>query len=141
MGTKGSKWRKFVDELSEKEARLLEEQPDKPSRRQQPRVPISLKVEIRLAGGDEILANKTLDLSTTGVFIRTRDVRAIGTPVRLRLNFRTRNTIIEGVIKHRVPVDDEKGNLPGIGVEFTDISDEAAEFIERVLEEHRHALR
>lgn len=141
MSKHRKKWQSLVSKLIEEDSAIPDEVRDSPSRRLQPRVPISLRVEMKFEGSEDIVSNKSLDLSPTGVFIRTREARNPGTPVRLRLSFRTKKTVVEGVVKHHVPVDDATMDIPGIGVEFTEVSEEARAFIEDVLGMHSAVLR
>ncbi len=141
MSKHRKKWHDLVNKMIEEDAAIPDEVRESPSRRMQPRVPISLRVEMKFDGSEDIVSNKSLDLSPTGVFIRTPEARAAGTPVRLRLSFRTRKTVVEGVVKHSVSVKDSATDIPGIGVEFTEVSEEARAFIEEVLGKHSQVLR
>lgn len=109
-------------------------------RRAEPRMPISVRIALKYDDGNEVVSNKTLDLSTGGAYIRTRETRPPGTAVRLRINIGPKFAYIDGIVKHEVPVDDDNMTIPGIGVEFESVTDEAVKLIDQVLARHRRAL-
>lgn len=144
-GDKGeSKWQRFVGDLKE-ESRKAEEsgllKPDGPRRRDEPRVPISLRIALQFESMEDIIENKTLDLSSKGCFIRTRDVQPEGTSLKLRLNIGSRAVHLDGVVAHSVPVDDDSMTIPGMGIEFTDLDESGQAFIEDVLTRFRRSIR
>jgi uncharacterized protein (TIGR02266 family) len=141
---KGGKWRKLVGDLQE-EARQAEESgltdPNLPRRRGEPRVPISVRIALQFESMDEVIENKTLDLSSKGCFIRTRDVQPEGTPLKLRLNIGSRAVYLDGIVAHSVPPDDDAMTIPGMGIEFTDLDETGKAFIENVLGKFRRSIR
>jgi len=141
---KGGKWRKFVGELQD-EARQAEESgltdPNLPRRREEPRVPIAVRIALRFESVDEIVENKTLDLSSKGCFIRSRDIAEVGTRMKVRLNIGARAVYLDGVVAHTVPVDDDAMTIPGMGIKFTELDASGKAFLEEVLGKFKRSIR
>ncbi len=96
-------------------------------RRRWPRIPISLRIQMRMARpGDLFHSYHIRDVSLGGLFVKTDAPRPVGTQVALRIEFARGGTFeAEGrvvrVVRGRdVPLRDQPA---GIGVEFTGMSD------------------
>lgn len=90
-------------------------------RREHLRVPIELQVHIRFASNEALVRSRTLNLSHGGAFVVMRELRPIGTKVRLVLVVGDRTLTIGGVITHTV--EDVPPQPTGVGVLFTEIAD------------------
>ncbi|MCX4239447.1 PilZ domain-containing protein [Paraliomyxa miuraensis] len=96
-------------------------------RRRFPRIRLALTVKLRFPSTEAALESSTVDISEGGVFIRMRQPRDEGTAIRLRLEVGERQLEIGGVVVRCVRPGE--GGPPGIGVLFTDIAPEDAEFV------------
>jgi molecular chaperone DnaK len=103
-------------------------------KRRHPRAVVSLLVQLRFNTVDDFLAEYSVDISRGGVFIRTKQPRRLGSLIYLRFALRDGESLVEGVGKvvRVVPADDPAA-IPGMGVEFTYLPDEAKANLERLL--------
>ena len=143
-GKAGGRWRKLVDDLHEENRKAEESgllKPDGPRRREEPRVPISVRVALQFESMEDVIQNKTLDLNTKGCFIRSRNQQPVGTKLRLRLNIGSRAVYLDGVVAHVVPIDDDAMVIPGMGIRFTELDEQGKAFIEEVLGKFHRSIR
>ncbi len=54
-------------------------------RRAAPRIPVTLPIDWRVDGAITHIVSNTVDLSASGVFIHTGEVKQVGTPLVLRI--------------------------------------------------------
>jgi len=78
------------------------------------------------------------DLSVGGVFLETEEPYAIGTELKMEIplpEVAERIKVKGKVVRRVLPAERQKGNIPGMGVHFTDMSPEnqamLADFIAR----------
>lgn len=104
-------------------------------RRSCARVNLELQVRLRFDSPAAMIASRTFDISRNGAFIALKDPRPRGTRVRLMLEIDNTKVTIGGVVVRSS--DGRKGARRGMGIQFTEISDEAAKGLARLLEPHR----
>jgi type IV pilus assembly protein PilZ len=99
------------------------------------RVPIRVLVEYQSI--DDFLADYTSNLSLGGMFIQTQQPLDLGTRFRLRLRVPGRPRPVEtfGTVRWVVPDDGTPGVIPGMGVQFDDLSPSDKKTVERLLED------
>jgi uncharacterized protein (TIGR02266 family) len=102
-------------------------------RRRFPRIQLALTVELRFASADAVLESSTVDISEGGVFIRMPNPRPEGTLIRLRLHVGDRGLEIGGVVVRCVRPGE--GEPPGIGVLFTELRPDDANFVQTLVRE------
>lgn len=108
---------------------------DPVERRSCARVNLELRVRLRFDSPEAMIASRTFDISRNGAFIALKDPRPRGTRVRLTLEIDDTKVMVGGVVVRSS--DGKKGTRRGMGIQFTEISDEAAESLARLLEPHR----
>ncbi len=93
------------------------------NKRIQTRVPADIKVDYRTVG--TFVTDYTTNLSRGGVFVKTSLPLEPGEKVRLRVTIPGQDLPfpLDGVVRWHRKVGDESGD-PGMGIEFTDFSDE-----------------
>lgn len=88
-----------------------------------------LKLQIVYDDGNAFMSGPVVDISDTGVFIETVMPLDPGTPVRLTPLLPEEAGLFEvlGVVvrKHEYDLDNHFDRTPGMGVKFTDVSDDA----------------
>lgn len=104
-------------------------------RRSCARVNLELQVRLRFDSPEAMIASRTFDISRNGAFIALKDPRPRGTRVRLTLEIDDTKVMVGGVVVRSS--DGKKGTRRGMGIQFTEISDEAAKSLARLLEPHR----
>ena len=104
-------------------------------RRSCARVNLELQVRLRFDSAEAMIASRTFDISRNGAFIALKDPRPRGTRVRLTLEIEDTKVTVGGVVVRSS--DGKKGTRRGMGIQFTEISDEAARSLARLLEPHR----
>lgn len=104
-------------------------------RRSCARVNLELQVRLRFDSPEAMIASRTFDISRSGAFIALRDPRPRGTRVRLTIEIEDTKVTLSGVVVRSS--DGKKATRRGMGIQFTEISDEAAKALARLLEPHR----
>jgi uncharacterized protein (TIGR02266 family) len=104
-------------------------------RRAFPRMKLDLSVKLQFASVDDVVDSRTVDISRGGVFLRMAQPRPEGTKVKLDIEVAGQPYTMNGVVVRTVR-SDEGGGPPGIGVLFTDTSEEKSFFIEQVMGLH-----
>lgn len=102
-------------------------------RRRFPRIQLALTVRLRFASAEAALESRTVDISEGGVFIRMPQPRPEGTAIRLQLHVGGRVLEIGGVVVRSVRPGE--GEPSGIGVLFTELRPEDAEFVQTLVRE------
>jgi len=108
-----------------------------PQKRRFTRIPLSLEVNIRLDDMNSFISEYTSDMSVGGMFIKTRKPRKVGTDVAVSINLQNGQNLIEAtgrVVRVVLPGDEYTGAIPGMAVEFTNISPNSKALIERYIE-------
>lgn len=94
---------------------------------------IDLRVAMRFESIDDVVKSRTVDLSQGGCFLATRSPRAEATRVHLALTVGEREAQVKGVVVHRVTPADAAGQQPGMGVQFTEVGEDARALIDEIL--------
>ena len=84
-------------------------------RRQFARRRLALVVHMRFPTLDAAVESETVDISRSGVFLRTPDLRPTGTPVRLTFLVDGRQLVVHGVVVRTI---DKPGSPVGMGIAF-----------------------
>jgi molecular chaperone DnaK len=103
------------------------------------RQPVGLLVRLPYGSADEFVERFAVNMSRGGLFIRTRDVRPVGTVLNLEIRLQTGETVIkaQGVVRW-VQAPDENARAkpplsPGMGVQFTQLDDTSRSFVDRMV--------
>lgn len=97
-------------------------------RRRFTRVALDAHVAVTLVDSGGLFHSRVRDLSENGVFIVTESTRAIGTNIRVSITVKEGEVTIEarGIVVHEVPPERaSEGRPAGMGVMFTDVSEES----------------
>ncbi|MBN2798098.1 MAG: TIGR02266 family protein [Deltaproteobacteria bacterium] len=99
------------------------------------RVPIRVLVEYERI--DDFLADYSSNLSLGGMFIRTTQPLDMGTRFRIRFRLPHRPRPVEtfGVVRWVVPDDGGPETVPGMGIQFDDLSSADKRAVEKLLTE------
>jgi type IV pilus assembly protein PilZ len=94
-----------------------------------PRFPVHVQLQVRKAGG--FVSEKALNLSRSGVFVRTETPPPIHTAVEVELQLPNGAPSITtaGVVVHRQEPGSDK--VAGVGIQFVDASDNFREWVDR----------
>ena len=72
-------------------------------RRSAPRRKLALIVHLRFPSVDAVVDSETVDISRTGVFLRTTQLRPPGTPARMSITVANRKLVLHGTVVRVVP--------------------------------------
>jgi molecular chaperone DnaK len=107
------------------------------SRRDGDRTAIGLLVKLTHTNVEEFVEKYATNLSRGGLFIRSRDPKPVGTPVRFELRLANGEKVIqgEGVVRW---IQQEDPNAtppvaPGMGIQFTNLDAASAKIVERMI--------
>lgn len=106
------------------------------------RAPVVLRIKLRYTSVDSFVQKFATNLSPGGMFISSRAPKPIGTTVKFELRLADESAVINGsgVVRWTQEYDPEHPRrLFGMGIEFTQLSDESRAVIERIVE-HKRAL-
>jgi uncharacterized protein (TIGR02266 family) len=98
-------------------------------KREQPRVRMQVKIDF--ASENNFYSGFSMDISNGGVFIATVKLVPIGTPMDLYFRLPTGEGIeAHGVVRWVREIDDSRPEMmPGLGVQFVNLSDPAREAV------------
>ncbi len=99
-----------------------------------PRVPVSMRVQVRFGTLAEFVAEQAVNLSTSGIFVRTDEPRKVGSMVYLHIALEEGSKLIEGFGRVARLGEDEEGRR-GMGIQFISLDDESTALIERIVGE------
>jgi uncharacterized protein (TIGR02266 family) len=97
-----------------------------------PRVPVSMLVQYRFATLEDFAAEYAVDLSTTGIFVRTDDPRKVGSMVYLQITLKDGSKLIEGFGRVARVGMDTRGQA-GMGIQFINFDEESMALIEKIV--------
>lgn len=103
------------DDLKRRELARAAAPSSRPERRQFARHALALRVQLRFESLDAALHSQSVDLSRSGVFLRTAIVRPLGTAVQLCFELDDARLDITGVVVRDVMCD---GKRVGMGIAF-----------------------
>ena len=101
------------------------------------RLPIGLRVRLSYGSVDEFVEKFAVNISRGGVFIRTREPKAVDTSLRLELLLATGEPVLvaEGVVRW-VQKEDSSAHppkAPGMGVQFSHLDEASRTLVERMV--------
>ncbi len=102
-------------------------------RRKWPRLALDLKVRVNFASLQEAMDSRTVNISHGGVFLRMANPRPEGTMIQVEFSIGGRDIKAGGAVVHVVQPGHET-KPPGVGVAFTEISDEDRQFLDELVE-------
>jgi molecular chaperone DnaK len=106
-------------------------------RRRDPRVAVALNVRLAYGSLEEFIERQALNVSTGGIFIRTRDLQPVGTPVVFDVRARGGAKILggKGVVGRATPpsAPGEPRRDPGIAIQFTELDAESRALVARIV--------
>ncbi|HVX95714.1 MAG TPA: TIGR02266 family protein, partial [Polyangia bacterium] len=97
---------------------------DQPTSKE-PRGPVSLRIKFRSASLDQFIERYAVDVSRGGIFIRTREPLAVGTPLRFDFQLQDGSALLAGdgtIVWIRENDPSRAGVTPGMGVRFDKLS-------------------
>jgi hypothetical protein len=98
---------------------------------------LALVVHMRFASLDAAVESETVDISRSGVFLATPDLRPVGTPVRLTFVVDGRQLVVHGVV---VRTMNRPGAPVGMGIAFDrPVSDDSGLFLQLVEQKQARA--
>src|SRR5690349_2014594 len=111
---------------------------DEEQRRRWPRMALALDVTMRFDNVDHAISAETSNISREGLFISMNPPRRLGTKVRAKVDIGGQQFQLEGVVVHAVPDPDDPegdtaGQLPGVGVFLTHVSDNWVTFCDELV--------
>jgi uncharacterized protein (TIGR02266 family) len=101
-------------------------------RRATPRSNVDLAVTLKVSTVEAAVTSKVLNISRSGLFIATNHPPPIGTVIDVELFLPDGKLLLHGraeIVRHQLDT-----SPPGVGARFLDISYEAQELIDRLLE-------
>jgi uncharacterized protein (TIGR02266 family) len=98
-----------------------------------PRVPAVVPVHYRFDTIDEFIAEYSVDISMSGLFIRTDRPMRVGSQIHLRITLQDGSRLIEGIGRVARVGLGLRGQM-GMGVEFVDFDAESMAIIEKLVE-------
>jgi molecular chaperone DnaK len=106
-------------------------------KRREPRVDVELGLQLAFGSVDEFIVRYALNISRGGIFVRTRDPAAVGTPVAFDIRLRSGERVIRGkgiVSWTTAPaVPGEPEHVPGMGIAFTELDPDSRALVDRVV--------
>lgn len=103
------------------------------NKRRHPRAPLSLLVQYRFNTFDDFLAEYSVNISQSGMFIRTETPSEEGAIIFLQFALADGSKLIEGMGRVvRVNPPGVPGRIPGMGVEFLNFDEESMALIEEI---------
>ena len=110
------------------------------NKRKAARLHHEIPVAYRSVGG--FLSDWATDISQGGLFINTRTPLPIGTGVKILLQLPGEQapSALEGRVTRVTGFDNAQNQVPGMGIEFTDVTAERREELERFVQRLRREL-
>ena len=108
-------------------------------RRPADRVPLDRPVSLEFSHFRDFIEAVTDNISESGMFIRTTDVRGVGSEFHFKLTLADGHTLIDGTgeVVWLSVQEKESGRSTGMGVRFLSLVRESAELVRNIVAEHR----
>jgi hypothetical protein len=107
-----------------------------PEQRRAPRVSLGLLIQVRSSSIDEFKQVHCENISTSGMFLRTKERRPLGVEVFFQFTVSGGGTLIEGLGKVVRITDD------GMGIEFVSLLEPSASIVRKLVDDRlRGVLR
>src|SRR5438477_9257649 len=100
------------------------------------RTPVTLKIKFKSATLDQFIERYSVDISRGGIFIRTKEPLAVGTPLKFEFQLQDASSLIGGdgtVVWTREPDPSRTGLAPGMGVRFDKLTGPSQLTLEKIL--------
>ncbi len=110
----------------------MSRKPDRVEVVRAPRVPVSMLVQYRFDTLQDFVAEYSIDLSTSGIFVRTEEPRKVGSMVYLQITLRDGSKLIEGFGRVARVGSDARGQT-GMGIQFINFDDDSMALIEKIV--------
>ncbi len=114
--------------------------PEKTSQRIDTRVPVSLPVDFTI--GDVTRTGFLLNISSTGVFLHTKEELLPGSVLRLRFKLPGIDRLfdLKGIVKWSTGTGSDKTYFGGAGIMFTSVSEEDQKLIKKFIDDEAKRL-
>ncbi|HVV87385.1 MAG TPA: TIGR02266 family protein, partial [Kofleriaceae bacterium] len=112
------------------------------STRQAKRAPVTLKIKFKSETLAQFIERYAVDVSPGGIFIRTKEPLAVGTPMKFEFQLRDATPLItgEGTVVWTRENDPARPNAaPGMGVRFDRLGDGSQTILDKILAEKNKA--
>lgn len=110
------------------------QEPRGAERRRSPRVALDLLIQYRFETYEDFLTDRSVDISTGGIFICTESPREEGALVYLQFRLKEGEPLVEGLGRVvRVNPPGMPGRVAGMGIEFVNLDEESRRTIEDVV--------
>jgi len=109
-----------------------------PNTRQGKRTPVTLKIKFKSETLEQFIERYAVDVSSGGIFIRTKEPLAVGTQMKFEFQLRDASPLIAGegtVVWTRENDPSRPAIAPGMGVRFDRLADGSQGILERILSE------
>jgi len=108
--------------------------PSDRSQRVHARTPAALVVTFRLAGKAAFIERYASNVSAGGIFIVSREVHPVGSEIRFEIRSVDGGTVFtgRGIVRWTKLHDPATKQLPGLGIQFTDLDDENRAILEKI---------
>ena len=105
-------------------------------RRGSERRPIALQVRLALDAREEFVDRYAINISSNGIFIRSREPRPVGARLKFELRLRSGEIIFagEGTVRWRQVPDARGLGIAGMGLQFDQLTDESRKLLEEILQ-------
>jgi molecular chaperone DnaK len=109
-------------------------QPVTDDNRSNSRKAVGLLVKLRYSGVDEFAERYATNLSDGGMFVRTREPKAVGTELKFRVEIANGERVLQGTgIVRWVRRSDDPSGAPGMGIQFASLDDASRALVARML--------
>ncbi len=104
--------------------------------RRDKRAPVSLKVRFKSASIDEFIEQYSFDMSSGGLFIKSKSPLEVGTLLKFELQLKDESQFVQGVgrvVWTREAVDADDDRPPGMGIKFIKMSEGSQQTVQRIV--------
>jgi uncharacterized protein (TIGR02266 family) len=104
------------------------------NRRRHPRVNLNMVVQFRSPDVESFMSEHAINVSMGGMFVRTDSLHPVGAQIFFQFMLDEGEALIEGmgrVVRH---VASEGGEATGMGVEFVNLDEKSAAFVEKIVQ-------
>lgn len=109
-----------------------------PENPRQTKNPITLKIKFKSSSLEQFIERYSVDVSKSGIFIRTKEPLAVGTQLRFEFQLQDGNALLsgEGTVVWNRAFDPARSSVaPGMGVRFDKLSADSQKVLDRILSE------
>jgi uncharacterized protein (TIGR02266 family) len=109
-------------------------------KRAERRVPVALRIRLRYSDVDQFISKFAINISRGGMFLSSRNPKAIGTHLQFEMRLADDSPVIEGSgeVRWIREYDRQHPNQPhGMGIKFFELKPESQAVLERIIEHRR----